>query len=139
MSQQTKRETPYSNTAPVLGLLAPADMAYTTAKGGSYGNFGGTSAASPYAAGAAAILQSAAKAKLGSFLSPADVRSILVNTGDPVTDVKINCGKKRINVEAAINALTSEPAPALDYTWFPVPVPALGAIAAWGMRRNRLK
>jgi len=133
------RETPYSNTAPILGLLAPSHNAYTTAKGGSYvSNFGGTSAASPYAAGAAAILQSAAKAQLGSFLTPVQVRSILVNTGDPVTDVKINYGKKRINVEAAVNALTSEPAPALDYSGFLVLVPALGAIAILGMRRNRL-
>ncbi|MFZ2397626.1 MAG: S8 family serine peptidase [Smithella sp.] len=134
------RETPYSNTAPILGLLAPSHNAYTTAKGGGYvSTFGGTSAASPYAAGAAAILQSAAKAKLGSFLSPADVRSILVSTGDPVTDVKINYGKKRINIEAAVNALTSEPVPALDYVGFLALLPALGVIAVWGMRRKRLR
>ena len=133
------RETPYSNTAPILGLLAPAERAYTTAKGGSYGGFGGTSAASPYAAGAAAILQSAAKVKLGSFLSPADVRSILVNTGDPVTDVKINYGKKRINLEAAVSALTSEPVPALNYMGYLLLIFVLGLIAALRMRRNRLK
>jgi hypothetical protein len=134
------RETPYSNTAPILGLFAPSHNAYTTAKGGGYvSTFGGTSAASPYAAGAAAILQSTAKAKTGSFLAPADVRSILVSTGDPVTDVKINYGKKRINVEAAVNALTSEPAPALDYVGFLALLPALGVIAVWGMRRKRLK
>jgi exosortase/archaeosortase family protein len=134
------RETPYSNTAPILGLFAPADMAYTTAKGGSYvSNFSGTSAASPYAAGAAAILQSAAKAKLGSFLSPADVRSILVNAGDNITDVKVNYGKKRINVGDAVNALTSEPAPALDYVGFLALLPALMVIAVLGMRRKRLK
>jgi subtilisin family serine protease len=138
-STTADRETPYSNTAPILGLLAPADMAYTTAKGGSYGNFSGTSAASPYAAGAAAILQSAAKAKLGSFLSPVDLRSILVNTGDTTTDVKINYGKKRVNVEAAINALTAEPAPALDYAGFLALLPALGVIAVSGMRRKRLR
>jgi len=129
------RETPYSNTAPILGLLAPSHNAYTTAKGGSYvSNFGGTSAASPYAAGAAAILQSAAKAKLGSFLTPVQVRSILVNTGDPVTDVKINYGKKRINVEAAVNALTSEPAPALSYMGYFLLIPVLWFIAALRLR-----
>ena len=134
------RETPYSNTAPILGLLAPSHMAYTTAKGGSYvSNFGGTSAASPYAAGAAAILQNAAKEKLGYFLTPADVRSILVSTGDPLTDVKINYGKTRINLEAAINASTSSPVPALSYVGFLVLVPALAAVAVFGMRRNRLE
>jgi exosortase/archaeosortase family protein len=134
------RETPYSNTAPILGLFAPSQNAYTTAKGGGYvSTFGGTSAASPYAAGAAAILQSAAKAKLGSFLTPVQVRSILINTGDPVTDVKINYSKNRINIEAAVNALTSEPVPALDYVGFLALLPALGVIAVWGIRRKRLR
>jgi hypothetical protein len=67
------------------------------------------------------------------------VRSILINTGDPVTDVKINYSKNRINVEAAVNALTSEPVPALDYVGFLALLPALGVIAVWGMRRKRLK
>lgn len=132
------RETPYSNTAPILGLFAPSHNAYTTAKGGSYvSTFGGTSAASPYAAGAAAILQSAAKAKLGFFLSPADMRSILVSTGDPVTDVKINYGKKRINLEAAVIALASEPAPALNYIGYILLISVLGVTMASRIRRNR--
>ena len=64
----------YSNTASFLSLLAPSNWATTTRMGGgfwttAYG-FGGTSAASPYAAGAAACLQSAAKAITVHSLRP---------------------------------------------------------------------
>ncbi|NWF53349.1 MAG: S8 family serine peptidase [Syntrophaceae bacterium] len=102
------RETPYSNTANFLGLFAPSHNAYTTARGGGYtSNFGGTSAACPYAAGAAAVLQSAAKTLNGGFLAPGSVRSILAGTGDLITDVKISHQKRRINLGNAVAALTS--------------------------------
>jgi subtilisin family serine protease len=77
------QEAPYSNTASFLSLLAPSHNAHTTAMGGGYTpTSGGTSAASPHAAGAAAVLQSAATALLGSPLSPANVGSILASSGD---------------------------------------------------------
>ena len=106
--------TSYSNSASFLNLLAPSNQACTTDISGSGGyssgnyvnSFGGTSAACPYAAGATACLQSAAKAINGSFLSPAEVRSILTSTGDPVIDPKNNITKPRINLEEAINSLT---------------------------------
>jgi hypothetical protein len=53
-------------------------------------------------------------------------------------NIKIN-GKKRINLEAAVNALTSSPVPTHDYVGFPVLMPALGVVAILGMRRNRLR
>lgn len=65
------REAPYSNAASIIGLFAPSHHAYTPTYQDTYHKtFGGTSAASPYAAGAAAILQQAAKAKLGTYLTP---------------------------------------------------------------------
>jgi subtilisin family serine protease len=105
--------TPYSNTASFLGVLAPAHRAYTTdnvgASGSSAGdynaNFGGTSAACPYAAGGVAALQSAARAALGRFLAPAEVRVILAATGDLVTDTKIAITKPRVNLGRAIESL----------------------------------
>lgn len=110
----------YSNSAPFLTLLAPANAAYTTDivgpagynPGDYYPNFGGTSAACPYAAGAAAVLQSAAKAKSGAFLSPAQVRGYLTGFGDPVTDGKVAVTKPRINLEQAVNALSAPGTPA---------------------------
>ena len=72
------RVTSYSNTASFLTLLAPSDDCYTTDITGSGGyssgdymtDFAGTSAACPYAAGAVACLQSAAKSAPAVFLHP---------------------------------------------------------------------
>jgi hypothetical protein len=109
--------TTYSNTAPFLTLFAPSHMAYTTdivgAGGYSAGdyddNFGGTSASCPYAAGAGAVLQSKAKALRGSFLTPAEVKSLLVNHGDLVTDGKVAITKPRVNLGRAAGEIALVP------------------------------
>jgi len=110
---QADKVTSYSNTSSFMDLLAPAHRTYTTdivgpggSSSGDYNpNFGGTSAACPYAAGAVAALQSAARATLGRFLTPAEVRLKLVSTGDPVTDTKAAITKPRINLGRAIETL----------------------------------
>lgn len=90
---------PYSNTASFLTMLAPSNNAYTTSTGGGYSsNFGGTSAACPYAAGAAACVQSAAKAATGAFLTPAAVKSKMLAAGDPVTYATTGITKPRVNL-----------------------------------------
>jgi hypothetical protein len=96
----------YSNTASFLDILAPANQAYTTTIGGYVSNFGGTSAACPYAAGAVACLQSAAKNILGLYLTPDEVRQILTDTGDPITDAKVPLAKPRINLAHAVQAIS---------------------------------
>ena len=106
--------TCYSNSASFLSLFAPCNDAYTTDIAGSggyssgdyYDSFGGTSAACPYAAGSAACLQSAAESITGSFLTPAQVRLILANTGDLITDGKVSITKPRIDLAAAVNSLS---------------------------------
>jgi len=106
-SSSADQVTCYSNSADFLDLLASSNNAYTTGLSGAYNeDFGGTSAASPYAAGAATVLQSAAKSITGSFLSPADVKSKLISTGDSILDSKSNISKPRINLEAAVNTLS---------------------------------
>jgi subtilisin family serine protease len=116
--------TSYSNTASFLGILAPSNQAYTTDIAGSsgystgdyYSSFGGTSAASPYAAGAVACLQSAAKVITGNYLTPAQVKSILISTGNNVTDTKVSITKPRINLGNAIESLEPNSNPCTDIT-----------------------
>jgi hypothetical protein len=106
--------TCYSDTAGILSILAPSNDAYTTDIAGSSGyssgdyaaQFGGTSAACPYAAGGVAALQSAAKQIRGAYLTPAQVKNLLITSGTPVTDTKVAITKPRINLGAAIVMLT---------------------------------
>ncbi|HOX58668.1 MAG TPA: S8 family serine peptidase [Candidatus Paceibacterota bacterium] len=105
--------TSYANMADFITLLAPGNECYAPDIVGSDGyssgdydtSFGGTSAACPYAAGAVACLQSAAKARTGSFLSPAEVRNRLLTYGDNITDTKVAITKPRVNLERAIEGL----------------------------------
>jgi subtilisin family serine protease len=105
--------TAYSNMSDFLSLLAPGDELYTTDIVGSGGissgdydeSFGGTSAACPFAAGTVACLQSAAKARTGNYLTPEEVKNLLVTTGDPVTDTKVAIARPRVNLERAIQSL----------------------------------
>ncbi len=102
----------YSNSASFLDFLAPSYRAYTTTIGTGYtSSFGGTSAASPYVAGAVACLQSAAKDMLGSFLTVAEVKAALANTGVLITDPKSGITTPRINLRGAIESImpTSQP------------------------------
>jgi subtilisin family serine protease len=103
--------TCYSNSDTFLDLLAPSHDAYTTAVGGGYtATFGGTSAASPYSAGAGALLQHYAKSTTGSYYTPAQLKAKLVDNGDPITDPRNGITKPRVNVGNAI-----EPAPIWSY------------------------
>jgi subtilisin family serine protease len=109
--------TAYSNTASFLSFFASSNNVFTTTipgagfSGGDYDYIGGTSAASPYAAGAAVVLQHAAKSKTGSYLTPAQVKSYFQNTGNLVTDSKAWITKPRINLGNAVAALPSDSSP----------------------------
>ena len=109
--------TSYANVASFLTVLAPGNQCYTLDISGPSGyssddyfdSFGGTSAACPYAAGAVACLQSAAKAITGNFLTPQEVRNRLINYGDNVTDTKVAITKPRVNLERAIESISTGP------------------------------
>ncbi len=104
--------TSYSNSASFLDIFAPANRAYTldiSGNGGGYSgdyhdSFGGTSAACPYAAGAAAVLQSFEKEVNGVYLTPLEVRTFLSITGSPVTDGKVAVTKPRVNLSTVVNS-----------------------------------
>ena len=105
--------TIYSNSASFMEIFAPSNNAYTTALGGAYtSNFGGTSAASPYAAGAGALIQSAHFTKTGSYLTPDQLQAALIDTGDSITDGKVAITKPRVNVGNIVKAMDN-----LTYHW----------------------
>ena len=94
--------TCYSNSGIPLDILAPSHDANTTIPGGGYTpSFGGTSAACPYAAGVAAQILS-----LVPLASPAQLRTALMSTGHPITDVN-GITRNRIDAVQAYQALAS--------------------------------
>ena len=68
-----------------------------------YVNFVNTSASAPYAAGAIAILQSAAKTVLDQYLTPAEVLDALVENGKSVSNGRIE--KPLIDLRATLAAV----------------------------------
>lgn len=100
-STAANQVTPYSNVSEQLDLFAPSHFASTPTIGDVFNTqFGGTSAACPYAAGLAAVIQSAAKASTGSFLTQVQVKARLTGSGDPITYTPAGITKPRPNLYA---------------------------------------
>jgi subtilisin family serine protease len=101
--------TCYTNSSSLLDLLAPAHEATTTRLGGGFqSNFGGTSAATPYAAGAAALLLDLTNGALG----PSGLETTLKSTGSLRTDPKNSLSFPLIDVFQAarsVNPCFGEP------------------------------
>jgi hypothetical protein len=101
--------TCYSNSANYLTILGPSHNARSPQAGvgalrGSYNpEFGGTSAATPYVAGAIAALMSVDTNK---GRTPAEYAQILRNTGKPILDSKSGFTVPRVDLEKAFNALS---------------------------------
>ncbi|MEO1332787.1 MAG: S8 family serine peptidase [Myxococcota bacterium] len=94
--------TVYSNSASFLDILAPSNCAETSTTGsGTNDCFGGTSAASPFAAGVAALAVDAA----GSSLTRAQLRAALRDNGDSVTDGRNGRTTPRVNAINTVLAL----------------------------------
>ena len=106
----------FSNSNTNLSLLAPGAFWNTVGKGGrTVPNFGGTSASSPAAAGAFALVRQA-RPDLSAF----GVLGVLRSTGKPVSDPRNNIITPRVDVLAAIQLATPRFG---GFTGFPVAVP----------------
>ena len=104
----------YSNSASFLDVVAPSTCATSAAPGNSTTDcFGGTSSSTPFTSGVAALaVESAGK----GALTPANMRLLLGDTGDSVTDPKNGRISPRVNGNAVV---TNAPA----YAGGPPPPP----------------
>jgi len=98
--------TSYSNTGNNIDLAAPGTV-FTTYEGGSYGNSGGTSVASPIVAGAAALVLS-----VKPTMTATQVQEILKQSADDIGPAgwDTSYGWGRVNVARAVS-LAAGPAP----------------------------
>lgn len=97
-----------SNYGAFIDVGAPGDVILTTNRGGSYGNWSGTSFASPATAGVIALIMSANRT-----LTPDDIERVLETSADKVAGgVHPYYGNGRINasnaVQLAINTTVTD-------------------------------
>lgn len=97
----------YSNSGDKLAVWAPADCTITSdlQRPGAVQPvmsycFNGTSAATPYAAGVAALLASAQPG-----VSPRAIRDALVNSGEAITDGRNGITRNLVNAQAALQRM----------------------------------
>lgn len=90
----------FSNSVSFLSLLAPGVWINAAVPGNSYGNYSGTSMATPHVAGAWAVLKSKS-----TSATVDQVLSALTSTGTSVTDTRNSVTKPRINIGAAVNGI----------------------------------
>lgn len=87
----------FSNAAPILDILAPGALLDSTFPGGTYASLGGTSMATPAAAGVGALLLEA-----DPTLTRATMLSVLQNTGVSILDSRNGLTFERIDALAAV-------------------------------------
>lgn len=90
-----------SNSSPALDLLAPGAIITSAGLGSGVTNRSGTSMATPHASGVAALLLQAQPG-----LTPAQIESILKETGVPITDVRNGRVTPRVDAYAAVQRAT---------------------------------
>ncbi len=88
----------YSNSSPMLDLLAPSEVLTTAARDGQTIDFGGTSGAAPYATGAIALLSDALPS-----LDPTALRLLLALTGQPVVNPRTGAMTPLLDLERALD------------------------------------
>ena len=91
------------NSSSELDLLAPGVLITSTKLGGGQSTKSGTSTATPHAAAVAALLVQA-----NPSLTPADIETVLENTGVPVTDSRSGRVVPRIDALAAVSQVITK-------------------------------
>lgn len=91
----------FSDSSPLLHLLAPGRWINSSIPGNLYQNYSGTSMAAPHVAGAFALLK-----ERNSNASTDKILSALTTTGDQITDSRNNLTKPRINIPKALRAVS---------------------------------
>ena len=90
----------FSNSAPILNLLAPGRWINSSVPGGGYETWPGTSMAAPHVAGAFAVLKSKSPS-----LNVDQMLAALITTGVTVIDSRNGIAKPRIQLDAALSSL----------------------------------
>ena len=100
----------WSNYGAFIDVAAPGASIQTTSRGGGYGNWSGTSFASPVTAGAVAVIMGA-----NPSLSADQVEKILEDSADNIAgDTHPYYGNGRVNVAAAVALAASNTRVAVD-------------------------
>ncbi|MCA1639685.1 MAG: S8 family serine peptidase, partial [Acidobacteria bacterium] len=92
----------FSNSVSFLNLLAPGRWITSSVPNNAYKSYSGTSMAAPHVAAAFAILKQRAPTA-----SVSQILNALTNTGKPIIDSRNNLTKPRINIAAALNAVST--------------------------------
>ena len=100
-----KMPTCYSNSSPFLDVLAPSEPLESIAWDGDVTSFGGTSGATPYAAGAAALLAEYTADRGLPQLTPGQLRSALKTSGEPITDPANGIVAPLLDLESAVELI----------------------------------
>jgi subtilisin len=93
----------FSDSSPLLHLLAPGRWINSSIPNNNYANYSGTSMATPHVVGAFAILkQRKPSATIDQMLNA------LINTGQPITDTRNGIVKPRIRIGNALQAIATK-------------------------------
>ena len=88
----------FSNSAPMLDLLAPGERIESSVPSADFGSRSGTSMASPHVAGAWAVVRSK-----WPDASVEEIKARLTGSGVPITDPRNGITRPRIQVDAAVD------------------------------------
>lgn len=98
----------YSNSGPFLDVLAPSTTTSVPAPGAGLSQLTGTSAASPYVAGAVALILSRYRVEGLELPDSEQIKEALVQSGQPITDPKSGQTDPLIDIEAALGRLSGQ-------------------------------